>query len=44
VPALAGGRLRVPVSATFPMADAGAAYARFAAGGKVGKVVLTDAR
>jgi NADPH:quinone reductase len=41
VPALAEGRLRVPVAATFPMADAGAAYARFAAGGKVGKIVLT---
>jgi len=43
VPALAEGRLRVPVTATFPLADAGAAYARFAAGGKVGKVVLVDA-
>jgi hypothetical protein len=32
----------VPVAATFALADATAAYARFAAGGKVGKVVLTD--
>ena len=41
VPALAEGRLRVPVAATFPLADATAAYERFAAGGKVGKIVLT---
>ena len=40
-PALAEGRLRVPVAATFPLADAAAAYERFAAGGKLGKVVLT---
>jgi len=32
--------VRVPVAATFPMADAGAAYERFAAGSKLGKVVL----
>ena len=42
MPALAGGRLRVPVAATFPLADAAAAYERFAAGGKVGKIVLTN--
>ena len=41
VPALAGGSLRVPVAATFALADATAAYERFAAGGKVGKIVLT---
>lgn len=41
VPHLAGGRLRVPVSDTFAMADATAAYDRFAAGGKLGKIVLT---
>jgi NADPH:quinone reductase len=41
VPALAEGRLRVPVAATFPLADATAAYKRFAAGGKFGKIVLT---
>ena len=41
MPALAEGRLRVPVAATFPLADATAAYERFAAGGKVGKIVLT---
>jgi NADPH:quinone reductase len=40
LPLLADGRLRVPVCATFPMAEAGAAYDRFTAGGKLGKVVL----
>jgi NADPH:quinone reductase-like Zn-dependent oxidoreductase len=30
----------VPVSATYPMDDAEAAYERFAAGGKLGKIVL----
>ena len=41
-PLLAEGRIRVPVAATFPMAEATAAYERFAAGGKVGKIVLTN--
>jgi NADPH:quinone reductase len=40
LPLLADGRLRVPVAATFPLADAQAAYDRFAAGGKLGKLVL----
>ncbi|MGP0032392.1 MAG: zinc-binding dehydrogenase [Acidimicrobiales bacterium] len=40
LPLLADGRIRVPVCDTFPMAEAGAAYERFAAGGKLGKVVL----
>ena len=40
LPLLAGGRLRVPVTATFPLEAAQAAYDRFAAGGKLGKVVL----
>jgi len=40
LPFLAAGRLTVPVAATFPMAEAEAAYAHFAAGGKLGKVVL----
>ena len=43
LPLLAAGRVIVPVAATFPMVDANAAYARFAAGGKLGKVVLTPA-
>lgn len=41
VPMLADGRLRLPVSQTFAMADAGAAYEQFATGGKLGKIVLT---
>jgi NADPH:quinone reductase-like Zn-dependent oxidoreductase len=34
------GEVRVPVAAEYPMADAAAAYDRFAAGGKLGKIVL----
>jgi NADPH:quinone reductase len=34
-------RLEVPVAATYPMQDAEAAYDRFVAGGKLGKIVLT---
>jgi NADPH:quinone reductase-like Zn-dependent oxidoreductase len=40
LPAFADGRLRVPVAATYPMADARDAYDHFAAGGKFGKIVL----
>ena len=40
LPALEDGRLRLPVDRTFPMTEATAAYEHFAAGGKVGKVVL----
>jgi NADPH:quinone reductase len=40
LPLVAAGRLRVPVAATFPLEDAQAAYDRFAAGRKLGKVVL----
>jgi NADPH2:quinone reductase len=40
LPLLDSGRLRVPVCATFPLAEAEAAYARFAEGAKLGKVVL----
>jgi len=40
LPLLASGRVRVPVQATFAMADATAAYEQFAAGGKFGKLVL----
>ena len=42
LPALAAGRLRVPVCDTFPLTDAEAAYERFAAGAKLGKVVLVN--
>ncbi len=41
MPLLRSGRVRVPVAASFPMTEAVAAYERFAAGGKFGKVVLT---
>ena len=33
-------RIQVPVAATYPMSEAEAAYDRFAAGGKLGKIVL----
>jgi hypothetical protein len=33
--------LVVPVAETFPLDDAATAYDRFAAGGKLGKIVLT---
>ena len=41
LPLFDGGRLRVPIAETFALDDAAAAYERFAAGGKLGKVVLT---
>jgi NADPH:quinone reductase-like Zn-dependent oxidoreductase len=40
LPHLESGRLRVPIEATFPLAAAADAYERFAAGGKLGKIVL----
>jgi putative PIG3 family NAD(P)H quinone oxidoreductase len=40
LPLLEDGRLTVPVAARFPLDDVAAAYERFAAGGKLGKVVL----
>jgi len=40
LPLLTAGRVRVPVTATFPLDQAVAAYERFAAGGKLGKLVL----
>jgi NADPH:quinone reductase len=40
LPLLARGALTVPIAATFPMREAAAAYERFAAGGKLGKIVL----
>jgi NADPH:quinone reductase-like Zn-dependent oxidoreductase len=33
-------RLRVPVEAVFPLTEVAAAYERFAAGGKFGKIIL----
>lgn len=40
LPLFDAGTLRVPIAATFPLDDAAAAYERFAAGGKLGKIVL----
>jgi NADPH:quinone reductase len=40
LPALVAGRLQVPVCETFPLPEAQAAYDRFGAGSKFGKVVL----
>ena len=40
LPGFASGDLSVPVTATFPLADAAAAYDRFKEGGKLGKIVL----
>ncbi len=42
VPLVASQRVRVPVCDTFRLADADAAYERFAKGGKLGKVVLVN--
>jgi NADPH2:quinone reductase len=42
LPLLASGAVTVPVCATFPLAEATAAYERFGAGGKLGKVVLVN--
>ena len=41
LPLLASGAVCVPLAATYPLAEAEAAYDRFAAGGKFGKIVLT---
>jgi putative PIG3 family NAD(P)H quinone oxidoreductase len=41
LPLLESGAVRVPVAATYPLAEAIAAYDAFAAGGKLGKIVLT---
>jgi len=40
LPLFDAGKLRVPVAETFPLDDALAAYERFAAGGKLGKIVI----
>ncbi|MHB1711697.1 MAG: zinc-binding dehydrogenase [Acidimicrobiales bacterium] len=42
VPLLASGQIRVPLAATFPMAEAETGYERFAAGAKLGKIVLVN--
>jgi NADPH2:quinone reductase len=40
LPLFERGALRVPVAETFALDDVAAAYARFAAGGKLGKIIL----
>jgi NADPH:quinone reductase len=40
LPLLATGRLKVPIAETFPLDQVAEAYARFAAGGKFGKIVV----
>ena len=40
LPQFDSGALRVPIADTYPLADAAAAYERFAGGGKLGKVVI----
>jgi NADPH:quinone reductase len=40
IPLLAAGTVSVPVAATFPLDRVAEAYERFAAGGKIGKIVL----
>ena len=39
---LGEGAVRVPVAATYPLAEAAAGYERFEAGGKLGKIVLVN--
>jgi NADPH2:quinone reductase len=41
LPLFDSGALRVPIADTFPLEQTAAAYERFAAGGKLGKIVLT---
>jgi NADPH2:quinone reductase len=41
LPLFDAGAVRVPIAETFPLDDAAAAYELFAAGGKLGKIVLT---
>jgi len=41
LPLFAGGRRQVPVAATYALEEATTAYAHFAAGGNLGKTVLT---
>ncbi len=41
LPLFEEGLLHVPVAETFALEDAASAYERFAAGGKLGKIVIT---
>jgi NADPH:quinone reductase-like Zn-dependent oxidoreductase len=40
LPLFEDGTLTVPVAETYPLDQAAAAYSRFTAGGKLGKIVL----
>ena len=40
LPGVRTGALKVPVAETFPLAEVEAAYERFKAGGKLGKIVV----
>jgi putative PIG3 family NAD(P)H quinone oxidoreductase len=40
LPLFEAGAVRVPIAATYPLEEASAAYERFEAGGKLGKIVL----
>jgi NADPH:quinone reductase-like Zn-dependent oxidoreductase len=40
LPLVESGRISVPIAATFPLEEVAAAYERFAAGGKFGKIVV----
>jgi NADPH:quinone reductase-like Zn-dependent oxidoreductase len=42
LPLIASGAVNVPVYATYPLEQAADAYDSFAAGGKLGKIVLTS--
>lgn len=42
LPLVSSGAVTVPLAATYPMADAAAAYDRFERGGKLGKIVLMN--
>jgi putative PIG3 family NAD(P)H quinone oxidoreductase len=44
LPLVARGQLTIPIAETYAIEDAAAAYERFAAGGKLGKIVLTMGR
>lgn len=41
LPALAAGKIKVPITETFELQEADAAYTRFTAGSKLGKIILT---
>jgi NADPH:quinone reductase-like Zn-dependent oxidoreductase len=41
LPLFEGGVAPIPIVATYPLDEVASAYERFAAGGKLGKVVLT---